>query len=252
MRYEEDVIEIDLFDLLYEIQRKIAVILATALIFAGVAGVYSFFIAKPVYESTAKLYIQAQESSTTSLSDLQMGSSLAYDCVEMIKSRSIAEEVIKEQKLDMESKDLVKMLSVTNPKDTRIINITVEGTDNKQITRIANEYADVSKVRISEVMKTDKPQVWERAAVPENPVKPAKTKNTILGFLIGAILSAMIVVVMRLLNDNIRTQDEIENYLELNMLAVVPYDEKADREKKKKRKKSRFKRKMRKGGRHGK
>ena len=144
------------------------------------------------------------------------------------------------------------MLKVTNPEDTRIINITIEGTDNKQITRIANEYADVSKVRISEVMKTDKPQVWERAAVPENPVKPAKTKNTILGFLIGAMLSAMIVVVMRLLNDNIRTQDEIENYLELNMLAVVPYDEKADRDKKKKRKKSNFKRKMRKGGRHGK
>lgn len=252
MRHEEDVIEIDLFDLLYEIQRKLAVILATALIFAGVAGVYNFFVADPVYQTTSKLYIQAQESTTTSLSDLQIGSTLAHDCVEMIQSRSIAEEVIKEQKLDMESKDLVKMLSVTNPEDTRIINITIEGTDNKQITRIANEYADVSKVRISEVMKTDKPQVWERAAVPENPVKPAKTKNTILGFLIGAMLSAMIVVVMRLLNDNIRTQDEIENYLELNMLAVVPYDEKADRDKKKRKKKNKVKRKMRKGGRHGK
>ena len=252
MRHEEDVIEIDLFDLLYEIQRKLAVILATALIFAGVTRVYNFFVADPVYQTTSKLYIQAQESTTTSLSDLQIGSTLAHDCVEMIKSRSIAEEVIKEQKLDMESKELVKMLSVTNPEDTRIINITIEGTDSKLITRIANEYADVSKVRISEVMKTDKPQVWERAAVPENPVKPAKTKNTILGFLIGAMLSAMIVVVMRLLNDNIRTQDEIENYLELNMLAVVPYDEKADRDKKKRKNKNKAKRKMRKGGRHGK
>ena len=86
MKYEDDVMEIDLLELLLAIRDKIAVILATAVICAGLAGVYSFFIAQPVYQSTSKLYIQAQSSSAVSLSELQVSSTLAHDCVEMIRS----------------------------------------------------------------------------------------------------------------------------------------------------------------------
>ena len=221
-REEEDVMEIDFFELLLEIRKKIAAILATALIFAAIAGVYSFFIADPVYESTSKLYIQAQDSSTTSLSELQVGSTLAHDCVEMIQSRSIVQEVIDRLKLDMSVRSLQGMLKVTNPEETRIINITVSGTDPQQITDISGEFAEVSRTRISEVMKTDKPQIWEKATVPEKPVKPEKTKNVILGFLTGLILSGMLVVALYLMNDTLKSQDEVERCLDLTVLAIVP------------------------------
>ncbi|MGN0718619.1 MAG: YveK family protein [Anaerovoracaceae bacterium] len=222
MKYEDDVMEIDLLELLLAIRDKIAAILITAVFFAGLAGVYSFFIAQPVYQSTSKLYIQAQGSSAVSLSELQVGSTLAHDCVEMIKSQSIAVEVIESLGLSVEVKDLQKCLSVTNPEETRIINITVEGTDPDLITEIANSFASVSRARISEVMKTDKPQIWEKATVPEKPIKPSKRKNVMMGFLLGGVLAGMVVVLSFLLNDTIKTQEEIERYLELNMLAVVP------------------------------
>lgn len=246
MKYEEDVMEIDLLELLMAIKEKILVILATALLFAGAAGVYSFFIADPVYQSTSKLYIQAQDSSTTSLSDLQMGSTLAYDCVELIQSRSISEEVIENLGLNVEVKELQNSLSVSNPSDTRIINITIEGTDPQQITEISNEFASVSRARISEVMKTDKPQIWEKAVVPDKHIKPAKTKNVILGFLLGGVVSAACVVVKFLLNDTINSQEEIERYLDLNLLAVVPMEG----NEKKKKSAFAFLRKNKKGGKH--
>ena len=222
MRQEEAAMEIDFFELLLEIRKKIAVILATALIFAAIAGVYSFFIADPVYESTSKLYIQAQDSSTTNLSELQVGSTLARDCVEMIQSRSIVQEVIDRLALDMSVRDLQRMLEVTNPEETRIINITVSGTDPQLITNISGEFAEVSRTRISEVMKTDKPQIWEKATVPEKPVKPEKTKNVILGFFTGLILSGMFVIALYLMNDTLKSQDEVERCLDLTVLAVVP------------------------------
>lgn len=224
MKYEDDVMEIDLLELLLAIRDKIAVILATAVICAGLAGVYSFFIAQPVYQSTSKLYIQAQSSSAVSLSELQVSSTLAHDCVEMIRSQSISEDVIGNLGLQMEVKDLQRSLSVTNPEDTRIINITIEGHDPQQITEIANEFAAVSRARISEVMKTDKPQIWEKATVPEKPIRPSKRKNVMMGFLAGGVLAGLAVVILFLLNDTIKSQDEIEKYLELNLLAVIPMD----------------------------
>lgn len=233
MRREEDVMEIDFFELLLEIRKKIAVILATALVFAVIAGVYSFFIAEPVYESTSKLYIQAQDSSTTTLSELQVGSTLAYDCVEMIQSRSIVQEVIDRMALNMSVKDLQRMLKVTNPEETRIINITVSGTVPQQTAEISGEFAEISSIRISEVMKTNKPQIWEKAAVPENPVKPEKAKNVILGFFTGLILSVMLVIALYLMNDTLKSQDEVERCLDLTVLAVVPLsgDEKKTKKK---------------------
>ena len=114
------------------------------------------------------------------------------------------------------------MLKVTNPEETRIINITVSGTDPQQITDISGEFAEVSRTRISEVMKTDKPQIWEKATVPEKPVKPEKTKNVILGFLTGLILSGMLVVALYLMNDTLKSQDEVERCLDLTVQAIVP------------------------------
>ncbi|MGN0659756.1 MAG: YveK family protein [Emergencia sp.] len=224
MKYEEDVMEIDLLELLLAIRERIAVILATALICAGVAAGYSFFIAQPVYQSTSRLYIQAQDSSTISLSELQVSSTLAHDCVEMIQSQSIAEDVIDNLGLDVEVKDLQRCLSVTNPEETRIINITIEGNDPEQITEIANEFASVSRARISEVMKTDKPQIWEKATVPDKPIKPSKRKNVMMGFLLGGVAAGLAVIILFLLNDTIRSQEEIEKYLELNLLAVIPLE----------------------------
>lgn len=224
MKYEEDVMEIDLLELLFALRSKLTIILATAFICAAVAGVYSFFIAQPVYQSTSKLYIQAQESSSVSLSELQVGSTLAHDCVEMIQSQSIAENVIENMGLETETKVLQRSLSVTNPDNTRIINITIEGNDPQEVTRIANEFASVSQARISEIMKTDKPQIWEKATVPEKPIKPSKSKNVMIGFLLGGLIAGMAAVVLFLLDDTIKSQEDIEKYLELNMLAVVPTD----------------------------
>ena len=53
-------------------------------------------------------------------------------------------------------------------------------------------------------------------------MKPEKTKNVILGFLIGLILSGMLVVALYLMNDTLKSQDEVERCLDLTVLAIVP------------------------------
>ena len=224
MNQQREEIEIDLRDIFYVLKKRFLIILLTAMVFAAGAGVYSFFIANPVYESTSKLYILTQSTSITSLADIQAGSSLALDYVEMIQSRAVVEEVIDNLDMDMEYEEMLGMLTVTNPADTRILNISIQNTDAALTTEVANEFSNVAKMQISKVMDTDEPSVFETAHLPDEPIKPEKTKNIAIAFLLGAFLSALVVIVLYILNDSIKDQDDIERYLDLNTLAAIPLE----------------------------
>lgn len=236
MNHERDEIEIDLLEIFHVLKKRFLIILLTALIFAAGSGVYSFFIADPVYESTSRLYILTQSTSITSLADIQMGSSLASDYLELIKSRPVVEEVIKNLDLDIEYGQMVGKLTVTNPADTRILNISIQDTDASLTTKAANEFSKVAKKQISDIMKTDEPTVVEVATYPDSPIKPEKAKNIAIAFLLGAILSALVVIVTYVLNDKIKGAEDIEKYLGLNTLAQVPLEGKSKHNKEKRRK----------------
>lgn len=224
MNHEKDEIEIDLRDIFYALKKRFLIILLTAMVFAAASGIYSFFIASPVYESTSRLYILTQSTSITSLADIQAGSSLALDYLELIKSRPVVEDVIKELNLDMEYGEMLGHLEVSNPADTRILNISITDTDASLTTQAANEFAKVARKQISKIMKTDEPSLVEVAQLPDEPIKPEKVKNIVIAFLLGAFLSALAVIILYILNDTIKSQEDIERYLELNTLASIPLE----------------------------
>ena len=232
MTQEREELEIDVREVFYVLKRRILIILLTAFIFAAGSGVYNFFVATPIYEATTKLYILTQSTSITSLADIQVGSSLALDYVEMIQSRAVVEEVIDNLDLDMEYGGLRGMLTVENPTDTRILNISIQSENASLATEVANEFAEVAKKQISRIMQTDEPSLFESAHTPEAPIKPEKTKNIMIAFLFGAVLSSLVVIVMYVLNDSIRGQSDIERYLQLDTLAVIPLQEGSRRNKK--------------------
>lgn len=222
MYRENGEIEIDLIELIYVLRKNIVVIIIAALIGTGLFGAYSFLIAKPVYESTAKLYILSQSTSLTSFADIQISNSLAKDYEEMIFSRPVVMQVAKNLNLDYEYEELKEMVSIENPIDTRCLNITCQSTDVQEAADIANEFATVAKRQISDIMDTDEPSLYEGAIAETEPIKPEKLKNMIIGFLLGFIIACAIIIIRYLLNDSIKSEEDIEKFLGLNTLAAIP------------------------------
>lgn len=216
---------IDLLELAKELRKKIVLIIVCAILGGAVMGVYSFFIATPIYQSTSKLYILSKTTSITSLADIQVGSSLASDYVELIKSRPVVLTVIKDMDLDMSYDAMVNNLIVENVSDTRLVKITVSDTDPERAKLIANNFAKVAKVQISNIMRTDEPTIAEAAVVKRTPVSPNKRKNILMGILIGIVLSCGYVTIRFLMDDTIKDPDDITKYLELDNLAIVPFED---------------------------
>lgn len=214
--------EIDLLELFYRLLENWTLILVLALVGAIIMGVYSFYFATPMYEATAKLYVVNSKDSAVNLSDLQIGAYLTKDYQEVFRTWEVHERVIQNLGLDYTYDQMKKIISISNPSDTRILYITATTSDPQHSTDIANEYAAVARQYISDMMSTEEPNIMSVALRPTKPVSPNKTKNVLIGFLLGAFLMAGIITVRFILDDKIKTVDDITKYVDLPTLAIVP------------------------------
>ena len=98
-------------------------------------------------------------------------------------------------------------------------------TDPERAKLIANKFAKVAKVQISNIMRTDEPTIAEAAVVKRTPVSPNKRKNILMGILIGIVLSCGYVTIRFLMDDTIKDPDDITKYLELDNLAIIPFED---------------------------
>lgn len=237
MNHEKDEIEIDLGDLLGCLLGHIRVILLCTVLGGVVAGLVSVFLITPQYQSTSKIYILSNSSnSVISLSDLQMGSSLASDYEELIVSRSVVKKVIENLDMDMSVEELVSHVSVANKENTRIISITVTYPDPQMAQKIADQFAEVSKTQMAQIMKTEEPTDVDKAEVPEVKSSPNNVRNVLIGIILGFILAAGAFTVSYILDDTVKTTEDVERYLNLHTLASVPDEGGTDNSEKHERK----------------
>ena len=224
---------IDLMRLLFALKRRIWLILAVGLIFAFGAAAYTRFLVTPVYTSSSTMLVLTKETTLASVADLQLGTQLTKDYSVLIQSRPVLEETIENLGLDMSYQALRGSISITNPEDTRILSISVNHSDPETAKTIADELASVSSAYIGDKMEVTPPKIIEEGEVPTYKTSPSIRKNTVMGFLAGAVLVCAVVVVLELLNDSIYTEEDVEKYLGLSTFAVVP-DKEPNHKKKRK------------------
>lgn len=239
-RRNEDAIEIDLLELLGVLMGQIWLILGVGLMAALIAFAVSKFLIAPTYESTTKIYIlNKNENTTVTYSDVQLGSQLTKDYAELISSRYVLEEVIQEQGLDLEYKSLKKKVTVSTPTDTRVIYITVKDHDQITAMNIANGVREAASRHIEKVMDIDAVNVVETANIPTEKASPSCFRWTLIGGILGCLLVCAVVLIRFLLDDTIRSSEDVEKYLELSTLGLIPVQENGqDRAKHRKKKKS--------------
>jgi len=237
---QDDEIEIDLKELFYVIKRKLWIILLTGIVGAVGFGLFTAMVMKPVYTSSTMLYIVNKTTTLTSLTDLQLGTQLTKDYKVLVTSRPVTGQVITNRDLNLSHEQLVKKIKVDNPTDTRILTISVEDTDPYMAKSIADEFASVASARMAEIMDSAPPNIVEEAYLPTQKTKPSITKNTMIGGLAGVFLAGAIILVLFVMNDAIKTPEDVEKYLGLNTLATIPVfeGETGAKKKKSKRKKS--------------
>lgn len=239
-KVKDDVVEIDLQEIVGLLIHWAWLIVACG-IAAGLVGlIISKFILVPQYRSTTSVYILSKSSNNNNsltVSDTQLATTLTKDYERMITSRGVAEQVIKDLELTEvypSYEALVRQITVTNVKDTRIINITVQDEDPKMAKWLADAVREVSAERIQEVMNIEAVNTVDDANLPTRPSEPSVRRWTLGAVALGMILAALFVLARFMLDDTIKSSEDIERYLGLSTLALIPDADAESRTEKKK------------------
>ncbi len=230
--------DIDLLEIIQVLFSRFWLILGTAFLGALICFIISKFVMTPYYESTTKIYILNKTDDTAvTYTDVQMGTQLTKDYAELINSRYVLEKVIEQLSLvDMEYEDLMRKVSVDTPVDTRVIAITVENTQPRLAMDIANCIREVAGEHIQNVMDIEAVNVVETANMPIEKAGPSVIKWTVIGGVAGGFIVCAVILVIFLLDDTIKTSEDIEKYLGLSTLALIPAMEDENTAKKRKNK----------------
>lgn len=218
--------EIDLLEIAYVLWQKIWAIILCFVVGAVLVGGYTKMMITPQYTATSMIYILGQTTSISSITELQVSSELTADFTIMAKSRAVINGVIKEMNLDMSYDELKSSVNVSNPTDSHILQIEVTNPDPKMAKDISNAMANAVADNVASVMVTDKPSIAEKAVTPKSPSSPNLMKNTAMGGLVGAVIAMGILVVRYLMDDTIKTEEDIRKYLQINTLASVSLEKK--------------------------
>jgi hypothetical protein len=213
--------EIDIMGLLQAILYRWWIVLIAAITGFAIALATTVFLITPKYSATSMIYMRGSGNTIASLADLQIGSELTNDYQIIFTSRTLLTKTIKELNLDMSYGQLKSMISISNPSDTRILQVTVTCDDPDLACSLTNSIV-TNGMQAAEEIDSKEPYVIDRAIVQNNPVSPNLTKNVAIGALVGALLSAIFIAVRYMLNDSLQSTADIEKYLELPVLCSIP------------------------------
>lgn len=219
----DDEVYIDLREIFFSLLMGWKSILLCILVGAVIMGAFHVFLVKPSYRANAQIFITNTDS-VISFSDLQLSSALTEDYSKIIKSRTVLKKVISELGLDIEYKDLDKLVSVSNPTDTHIIDIAVTCDDLELSRNIANAFLNISIDQIYQIVGSSEPTVIDYAeADTVEDVSPSLVRYIMIGALLGMLVMCAIIVIRVISNTTIKTEDDVMQYLQLPVLAAVPY-----------------------------
>ena len=202
--------EIDLLELFFALLHRIWVIIVAAIVGAVIAFLYTALAVTPMYSSTSMVYILGDSMDVSSIINMQIGASLTTDYEIVVTSRPVVEKVINDLELDMTYEELKNSITVTNTDNSHILQLKVMNPDPDMAKTIVD---DLTQVVI---------QQGERAEVPDT---PNMKKNIVMGGAVGFILAVIVLSILYLLNDTVKTPEDIEKYLEMNILGTIPLEE---------------------------
>ena len=216
---------IDLRECFSIIKKRFWVIALITVIATAISGVMSFFVLNPVYEAKLTLIVNTEKYEGTQVitgDQISVTQKLAVTYGEIIKSRTVLEDVIKNLKLDDEYEGLVKNVTVSPVEETQIISIGVQDTNKAKARDIANEIPKVFAEEAKRITKANDIQVIDKAILPKDAVKPNKMMNVLVAAVLGMMIGLFIVFLIEYLDNKLKTAQDIEKHLGLPVLGVVP------------------------------
>lgn len=223
MEKQREEMDISLLDLWFFFKKRIWVIVSAFVLFAVLGAAYTSFFMPDEYTAVTRMYVLNRSSEGgISSSDYSVSNYMIKDYEVLITGANVTREVVDRLNLKMSPSALAGKISVSAINSTRVLQIVVVDTDPQRAANIANCVREVASTQIKAIMDVDAVNLVYRAEVPAGKSGPNASKNAGTAAVIGTLVTVLILLLVHLLDDTIRTEEDVSNRLGLETLGVIP------------------------------
>lgn len=223
--------EISLREYFFVLIKRLWLILLLTVICIGASGIISFYVLKPEYQTFTTLMVgRPKDYQNTNqqldYNEIMVNQQLVTTYGELVKSRVVADDVIRDLKLDIPFDEFKDKVNVNLVKDTEIIKIEVTDGDPELAAAIANKTAEVFMDKVKDIMNIENVQIIDRAQVTDKPVKPRPFLNMAIAGVLGLMAGIFLAFILEYFDNTIKTQEDVQKYLGLSVIGTIPkFDE---------------------------
>lgn len=218
--------EISIQELFFILRKWIGMIFILFIISVTTAGLISYYVLQPSYETFTTLMIgksnEYQANNKIEYNDLILNQKLVSTYGELVKSRIVTDKVITSLGLTLSYNDFRNKVGVSSIKDTEIIKIQVSDGSPQLATDIANETAIIFMDTIKEIMNVENVKIIDEAQVPLSPIKPRPRLNMAIAGVLGIMGGVFLAFMLEFIDNTLKTPEDVEKHLGLPVLGAIP------------------------------
>lgn len=219
---------IDWIFILKSLLKRAWIIILAGAVFGVTTLIYTLTCITPKYSSSVMLYVNNKSFSlgntsvSISASDLSASQSLIDTYIVILKNRTTMEEIADKSGLNYSYAKLSSMISTSKVEGTEVFKVTVTSEDPNEAAYIANCISEVLPDRIEDIIEGTSMRVVDKAVVNPAKVSPNATSNALKAFVIGALIAAVVIALLSILDDTIRSEDYILQTYNVPVLSKIP------------------------------
>lgn len=218
--------EIDIIPILKELLKKLWLIILVGLILSGAVFVGTKVLIKPTYRSGFTAYVNNKQSKENtdflSSSDVTASKQLVLTYQKILTSNTILTAAAKSMELDASYNTLQKLVSTEVKDETEIISVFVVDTDPQFAYDYAQAISTTAPQYMAQIVEGSSMKIIDYPEFSDKRYKPSYSSFALIGFLIGALIVIVFVIIRYFTDDTVKSESDIESSFSIPILGVIP------------------------------
>ncbi|RED65811.1 YveK family protein [Cohnella lupini] len=234
-------VELDLKDYIRILRKRIWMILVIVIVCSSITAIVSMVWLQPIYQASTKLIVnktdEALNASQLDINAVNLNIRLIDTYKEIIKTPAIMDKVVQEYPdLGLTSEQLTSQVKISSVNNTQVMTVSVQNSSFRKATEIVNAISVVFIRQIPTIMKVDNVSFLAPANPDKTPlqVKPQPVLNTAIAFIVSLMLAIGVALLIEYMDDTIRTEQDVDQYLGLPLIGLIPVQKEEDTKEKNK------------------
>jgi len=224
--------EINLKDF-WDYLKKYIIIIVVVSVFAGCGTfIYDKMLKKPMYTTyTTVVLVKADNSGNSQATtdainqnDVLLNKNLVSTYSQIIKSKLVLRQVIKNLNLNYTVGELSRNIKVDSLEDTEILKISVSDEMPERAAEIANDVAKVFNAEISKIYKLNNVSIIDEASVSYDVSNNTLKRDLLLAVFASVFGVSALVFIKFYFDDSVKLSESLEQEVGMPIIAKVVRD----------------------------